>query len=114
MNLASPRRRRRSTAHERADWLARLANSGLTVAEFARQHRLSPATLAQWKWKAAHSRPQRPPQLAASPAFHSIDLPAREPNHDWDLEVLLPNGLRFRIRDGCPVRWLQRLFQSLA
>lgn len=114
MNLVSSRRRRRTTALERADWVARLASSGLTIKEFARQHRLSPATLAQWKSKAGRSLAQRLPQRAASPVFHTIDLPTPEPTHPWDLEVLLPNGLRFRVRHGCPVRWLQRLFHSLA
>lgn len=115
MHPTSSDRRRKSTAPERADWLARLAGSGLSVTTFARQHRLSPATLAQWKWKAARSLPQRRPPLAAgSPAFHTIAVPAAEADHQWDVEVVLPNGPRCRIRQGCPVRWLQEVFQALA
>ena len=114
MDYTSFRRRRKSSAPERADWLARLTASGLGVTEFARQHRLPPATLAQWKWKAARSTAPQRSKTTASPSFHTIEVPVVEADHRWDVEVILPNGLRCHIRQGCPVRWLQELLQSLA
>jgi len=42
------RRRRRWTAEQKADLLARFGTSGLTAAEFCRQAGLRPATISGW------------------------------------------------------------------
>jgi len=97
----------RSTPQQRADWLSQWTASGLSARAFAGQHGLSPATLAQWKWKAARSA------RVAPTVFHTIELPPSAPESPWDVEADFASGVRLRARSHCPAVWLQQLISGL-
>ena len=82
MKHSSTPTRRKFTASERADWVARYRQSGLTQSAFARQRGLPLGTLHQWlhRFKDYPSPPQ-------PPIFKELILPASAPA--WSAEISL-------------------------
>jgi len=96
-------RRRRSTAAERAQWVRRLNQSGLSARQFAQQHRLKLSTLQRWV--------REHPAAAPAPAFAEVLLPDRA-GGGWAAELLRPDGARLRLAAHAPAPWFDALLRS--
>ena len=106
-------RRPRSSPAERAQWVERFAQSGLSVNEFALQEGLKFSTLQRWLYE--HRAKQASPTTATeqSPApsgFHELRLPSL--SRRWAAEVLRADGSLIRLAHDAPVQWLQLLLAS--
>mgnify|MGYP001329986659 FL=1 len=96
-------RRRRSTAAERAQWVRRLNQSGLSARQFAQLHRLKLSTLQRWV--------REHPAAAPAPAFAEVLLPDRA-GGGWAAELLRPDGARLRLAAHAPAPWFDALLRS--
>jgi transposase-like protein len=98
------KRRRRTSDVERAEWVRRFKQSGLSQQGFAQRHGLKASSLRNWLYK--RSAPPRAPRLVELPNPLSIASPEAS-----EAEVLLRSGHRVRLRGaaaGALVQWLGR------
>ena len=100
------RGRRRFTASERRDWLRQYRRSGLTQAEFARQHALSHGTLVRWlcrdRWESSRSKPD-------ASGFVELALPAANASDGWTAELTWPDGKRLKLSAAVSPSWVAEL-----
>jgi transposase-like protein len=102
-NRVSPRRRAaRTDAAQRAQLLAAFDRSGLSVADFARQHGVHYTTFCAWR--------QRRDQNKASPAFVQVELAPPRPPPELVLEV---GAARLRLVSVAQLPLAARLLQML-
>lgn len=93
--------RRRYTAAERSDWVARFRQSGLTQRGFAAQHGLGVANLQRWvagKFK-------------QTPAFAEVPLPALHTPGSWAAEIVQPNGTTLRLTNAVSPTLVKQLLR---
>jgi hypothetical protein len=85
--------------------------SGLTVSQFARQHRLSETSLKWWKWKLGSAR-RAPATKAATPSpLTFVELAA--PMQREALELVLASGAVVRVPADFDETALARLLDVL-
>lgn len=72
-------RSKRTSAARRTQFLATFEQSGLSVAAFARQHRLNYTTFCGWR--------QRQAKLPASPAFVEVEVAPAVPAAELVIEL---------------------------
>jgi hypothetical protein len=96
------RRRPRTAAAQRANWLTAFERSGLSAAAFARQHDLNYTTFCNWR--------QREGKARTSPGFVQIELP---PPAAVELVLELGRGARLRITEASQIALAVRLLQEL-
>jgi transposase-like protein len=102
-NRVSPRRRRaRTDAAQRAQLLAAFDRSGLSAADFARQHGIHYTTFCAWR--------QRRNQAKASPAFVQVELTSPTPPSELVIEV---GAVRLRLVSATQLPLAARLLQLL-
>ena len=97
------------SAEEKAQWVRRFVESGLSLREFSAQNGLGYMSLWRWVNKA------REPGVGATgsppPAFTEIKLlPALEPT-PWVAEWSLPNGAVLRVSKEVPAAVLEQLLR---
>jgi len=102
------RRRRRTSAVQRARLIARFKSSGLTRIAFARRHGLGVSTLGGWLTKVRATR------RATPVAFGEVSLAEVDsaPVIRWAMEVEGPGGLTIRCREALSVRDLALLLKG--
>ena len=100
----------RTNEAQRAAWLERLAQSGKSVRNFAREHGLAESKVYRWLWAARQSASQSPADASAS--FATLELSGPEPA-GWAAEVSLGPGHCVRLRAGVPVDWVRALVEAL-
>lgn len=93
-------RRHRTTAAERAAWVRRFEQSGLTRGEFAQRHGLGRSTLDRWRRQRASVPPALPP-------LHEVSLAPLLGQLPWSAEVQRPDGLTLRL-SAAALPWLER------
>ena len=118
------RRRRRSTAAERAAWAERYYESGLTQGEFATLHGLGFSTLQRWLAKnppgSSPSAPKvgipsaSPSTPARVPVFAEVKLPLPplSPVAGWTAEVVRPGGPTLRLTNAVSATLLAQLLRA--
>lgn len=103
------RSRHRLTADEREHLLARFDRSGLSAAEFARQHGLHYTTFCGWR--------QRRDRAHIVPAFVEVELPVptatTAASTPVELMVELGTHARLRLHCAAQVELAARLLQAL-
>ena len=102
MNHSNLSRRPRSNPAERAQWVERFVQSGLTVREFAVRHGFKFSTLQRWIYQN--------PQPAIAPAFTEVKM--SPPKSRWAVEMVRADGSIVRLAHDAPMAWLQQLAQS--
>ena len=106
-NTGGKRKRKRSTAAERAQILEEFHRSGLTRTAFSRTHNDVPlSTLSKWLTNAKR-------QTSAPVLFRELRVPQVPPvtAMPWAVEIIGPDGLMIRYREALPlqdVSWLLR------
>lgn len=114
--VAADARKRRPKSSERqmAEWASRFHQSGLSQAEFARQHGLAATTLQ--RWVAEHPR-VGPPQDSSSqsstvvPTFAELNVGALVTPCSWAAELSRPNGMVLRVGANVPPTLLEQLLR---
>lgn len=119
----APSRARRSTATERARFLAAFDRSGLSAADFARKHHLNYTTFCGWTRerrlrtvKAGTSAPlsrgwrQRRIRASAGPAF--VEVEVAPPPAPVELLVELGASARLRVHCAGQLELAARLIQT--
>lgn len=111
--LLAMRRRRWATAAEKAECLARFRKSGLNQSEFAREMKMSGATLSCWlrreREDGAGVADENGPLIeVALPA--PVACAAADPGA---VMIHLPSGVRLEVKAGTNAAWVGQLFGSL-
>jgi transposase-like protein len=101
-SVSARRRRARTDAAQRAQLLAAFDRSGLTVADFARQHGIHYTTFCAWR--------QRRDQAKASPTFVQVELTSPTPPSELVIEV---GAVRLRLVSVAQLPLAARLLQLL-
>ena len=96
--------RRRKTAEQRQQLLARYHQSQLTQRDFAVRHGLGLSTLS--KWLRRESKQSLPPVQ-----FQEVALSTPTPS--WAVEVVSPNGWVVRLQNGSEVQALPQLLRAV-
>ncbi len=95
---------------QRAQWVERFCDSGLSLREFSAQHGLGYMSL--WRWVRKAQRHETSDQAApAAPAFTEIKLAPSVERADWVAELSLPNGKVLRLAKDVPAWLLEQLLQ---
>ncbi len=103
------RRRSRSTAQERADWVRRYEQSGLTQREFSHRHRLGLSTLQRW---IARTRVES--GRSVGPMWQELKMPTAVGGPRWVVELVRPDGLTVRLTPEAPVELVSELLRVRA
>ena len=104
--ISSPRSRR-TTSSERANLLTAFDRSGLTAAEFAREHQINYTTFCGWRQRR---------DKAPAPEFIEVEMAARDVSAGLVVEVGAKIRLRISSADQIPLAaaLLTRLAQEEA
>ncbi len=96
---------------QRAEWVRRFVDSGLSVPQFCDEHGLLRANLYRWL------RRQERPAVAvrapaeAMPAFTEIKFSAASAAGAWAAELCRPNGVVLRVTPELPAALLKELLR---
>jgi len=100
------RPRSAASAEEKAQWVKRFHESGLSLRKFSSQHPVSLTSLCRWVKEA---KDQGAPCLA--PQFEELTLPPLAADSDWAAELTLPNGTVLRLSKEVPATMLDQLLR---
>jgi DNA-binding transcriptional regulator YiaG len=105
------RRRRRTSARQRAQLVERFQSNGLTRIVFARRYGVGLSTLGKWLSE-ARAAPPRPSLVV----FREVSLAgvASAPAIAWAMEVVSRDGLTVRCREALSVQDLASLLRGPA
>ncbi len=106
-------RKRMPTAAERAEWIKRYRESGLSVLQFCDEHKLAPQTLYQWLAKNRLAQGAAPVAAGSEPlpTFREIKLEAPSSACAWAAELHHPSGLILRVGPNLPAALLEQLLR---
>jgi hypothetical protein len=98
-----------ATPEEKAQWVKRFAQSGLSLRKFSAQNSLAPMTL--WRWVNQGRKQAVGRTDCAAPAFTEVKVwPGRE-SVPWVAEWNLPNGAVLRVSKDVPAALLEQLLR---
>ncbi len=105
-NTVGKRKRKRSTAAERAQILEEFHRSGLSRIAFSRTHNIALSTLSKWLTNAKR-------ETSAPVLFRELRVPQVPPGAGipWAVEIIGPDGMMIRCREALlleDVSWLLR------
>jgi hypothetical protein len=129
MKQSTSKSRPPSTPEQRRQWISRFRTSGLTQAEFARQHGLKVYTLQAWLYREGRSSAS-PPQVgtqgdtahrterravfasrnrrpAPAVGFREVRIPSLGPSGPWAAEVQWPDGVVLRLGATASASWIE-------
>jgi transposase-like protein len=91
----------RSSAAQRAQWVERFKQSGLTQRAFAQRHRLGLSTLVRWLAQARAG--------STKSVFAEVKLPGGP--HVWAAEMVQSDGRVLRLAHDAPIPLIQHLLR---
>lgn len=103
------RRRPRSTPRERAAWVRRYLDSGLSQRTFADQHRLGLSSLRKW---IGQHRGEAGAASEGLPGWHEVRLPAAAGPVRWAAELVRPDGVVLRVASEASPAWVGALLRA--
>jgi transposase-like protein len=95
-----------ATAEEKAEWVKRFHESGLSLRKFSAQHSVSLMSICRWVNQAKAA-----PSACPTPQFEELPLPALAAEADWAVELALPNGTVLRLSKEVPAAMLDQLLR---
>ena len=93
---------------ERAEWVKRFMGSGLTQAEFARQHGLGYPALRKW---IGQYRRREASELGTSGLWQEVKVPVVSGTARWVAEVVRPDGWVVRVAQDASPTFLEMLLR---
>jgi transposase-like protein len=109
---STPKPRRRYSFKEKADYLERFLQSGLSMAEFCRQTHLATSCLQRWlKLIEPSSRAQEVSASQSPPLFQELPLPKVLANASWSVELSRANGTVLRLAQPVSPQLLEQLLR---
>lgn len=106
------RPRRRFSLKEKADYLERFLQSGLSVAEFCRQTHLAPSCLQRWlKLLEPPGAPEQSGSPESPPVFQELALPKLSAHPSWSVELCRANGTALRLAQPLTPQLLEQLLR---
>lgn len=103
---SSRRRRPRSTPGQRAEWVRRFEQSGLSQRQFAERHGLGLFALRQWI-----GRSRKGTAGAVRPVWRELKLNGLPGVTCWAAEVVRPDGWAVRVVHNAPARLVEALLR---
>ena len=104
-------RRRRYSLQEKADYLERFLQSGLSMAEFCRQTQLASSCLQRWLKLLEPSQPQEVCSKESPPLFQELPLPRPMAKTSWSVELSRANGTVLRLAQPLSPQLLEQLLR---
>jgi transposase-like protein len=98
--------RRAASAEEKAQWVKRFHESGLSLRKFSAQHSVSLMSMCRWVNQAKEAQAASP-----TPQFEELSLPPLAANCPWAAELTLPNGTVLRLSREVPAGMLDQLLR---
>jgi transposase-like protein len=95
-----------ATAEEKAEWVKRFHESGLSLRKFSAQHSVSLMSICRWVNQA-----KAPQSASPTPQFEELPLPPLAAGSDWAVELTLPNGTVLRLSKEVPAAMLEQLLR---
>jgi transposase-like protein len=96
-----------ATPEEKAQWVKRFVESGLSIRKFSKVHDLPLMSL--WRW-VKRAREQAVPSGECAPTqFTELKLPAL--HSGWAVELTLPNGTVLRMTKDTPPAMVEQLLR---
>jgi transposase-like protein len=99
------------SASQKAEWVQKYLESGLSLREFSSQHGLGYMSLYRWVRKQRGvGKPQgkHPPEAID---FTELKWPVSTPGSDWAVELTLPNGTVLRMSKDTPPTLVDQLLR---
>lgn len=108
---APARKFRTLSAPQRAEWVQKYLESGLSLREFSSQHGLGYMSLYRWvrKQRAAGKPQGKHAQEVID--FAELKLPVSTQRSDWAVELTLPNGTVLRMSKDTPPTLVDQLLR---
>src|SRR5437899_1554385 len=105
----APSRRAAATEQEKAVWVRRFRESGLSLRKFSAQHPVSLMSLCRWVKRA--KGPEGAVASSGTPEFEEIKLTSSVVRSDWAAELSLPNGTVLRLSKEVPAEMIDQLLR---
>jgi transposase-like protein len=104
-----PKRRRRFRPDEKAEWVRRFLEAGLTQHEFCRAHPISLSTLQ--RWVAEHESGSQSASQSSQAVFAEVPCAAPSLSTWWVAELCRPNGSVLRLAQEVSPGLLEKLLR---
>ena len=102
-------KRRATTEEEKAAWVRRFRESGLSLRKFSAQHSVPLMSLCRWVNQA--KGPEGVVVSSATAEFEEIKLASSVVRCDWAAELSLPNGTVLRLSKEVPAEMIDQLLR---
>ena len=103
------KRRRRFRPEERAEWVRRFLDSGLTQHDFCRANSVALSTLQ--RWVAEQESDSQSTSLNPQAVFAEVQCPALPTPTRWVAELCRPNGVVLRLAQEVSPGLLEKLLR---
>jgi transposase-like protein len=103
--------RRRFSLEQKADYLQRFLQSGLTSSAFCRQNNLAPSCLQRWLKELEPSSSVEASSAQDQPLFREVSLAAPLAGASWTVELCRPNGTILRLAEKLSPALLEQLLR---
>jgi len=97
------------TAEEKAHWVKRFVESGLSIRKFSDQHGIPRMSLWRWAQNAQGEGSTSP--SSSPPQFTELKLSSGLARSDWAIELALPNGTILRMTKETPPAIVEQLLR---
>ena len=108
---APARKLRMYSAAQKAEWVRKYQESGLSPREFSTQAGIEYMSLYRWARKQRESGQPGQQESQSSVAFAELKLPASTQRCDWAVELALPNGTVLRLTKDTPPTLVDQLLR---
>jgi transposase-like protein len=96
---------------QKAEWVTKYLESGLSLREFSDQHGLGYMSLYRWVRKQRGLSKPPPKRSDGAIDFTELKLPVRAQRSDWAVELTLPNGTVLRLAKDTPPTLVEQLLR---
>jgi transposase-like protein len=109
---AAPARKLRTfSAEEKAEWVKKYEQSGLTLPQFSKQAGLEYVSLYRWTRKQSETGSPVEKSIQGAIDFAELKLPASHQRSDWAVELALANGTVLRLTKDAPPTLVDQLLR---
>jgi transposase-like protein len=99
----------RATAPEKAEWVRRFLESGLSLRKFSAQNGLG--YMSMWRWVNQAREETVAVRSSAAPVFTEIKLLPSEERSDWAAALSFADGRVLRLSKEVPAAMLEQLLR---